>query len=76
MPMGKMLLISGMMICINGCVLQVTAYSPDNNPLFVLGTAYVVLGGIFVVIDLVKRLRGFFERSRNRVKNAGAGGER
>lgn len=76
MPMGKILLASGIMICLNGCALHETAYSTDNKPLFVLGTVYVVLGGIFVAIDLVKRLQGFFGRSRNRVKNAGARGER
>jgi len=70
--MGKMLLVGGMMICFNGCILQVTAYSIDNKPLFVLGTVYVVLGGILVAIDLVRRLRGFFGRSGNRVKNEGA----
>jgi len=74
--MGKMLLVSGMIICFNGCVLQVTAYSPNSKPLFVLGTVYVVLGGIFVAIDLVKRLRGFSGRSGNRVKHEGAGGKR
>jgi len=70
MLMEKILLVSGMMICLNGCVLQVTAYSTDNEPLFVLGTVYVVLGGIFAAIDLVKRLREFFGRSRNSARAA------
>ncbi len=56
MLVGKLLLVLGTLICLNiGILLQTIGYDfIDNMPLFALGTAFIGLGAIFAIVDLVK----------------------